>query len=225
MGLSSTYFPKFESVPSLDGTREVQLPIGGPIFSLVDGTFLQGMGVFGELESNAPWSLPLIGGETAFVEASFWAANFTPREETTHIDGCIVFGGDGEHRHYHRLVAYQRSGKTSNPYPLGSLPENTKLCMTPRHVHEFVSSLDDSSESPDRHRLGQTSSSLGDRERNGLLLTIAALLSFVLTPRSGRTSQAAVITELIENYGEKDGISKTTLESRFAAGNRLLTGG
>ena len=51
-----------------------------------------------------------------------------------------------------------------------------------------------------------------------------AMLELLRNPRPGREeSDAAVIRELIDNYGDKPGISKTTLEARFAEARRRLS--
>jgi hypothetical protein len=57
-------------------------------------------------------------------------------------------------------------------------------------------------------------------EKRTYLNTIGALLALVLNPRDGRKTQADVIGELIDNYAEKQGIAKSTLERTFAAANR-----
>ena len=54
------------------------------------------------------------------------------------------------------------------------------------------------------------------------LIIIGGLLELVRTPRPGRDSDAAVIRELIDNYSDKPGISKTTLEAKFADARRRL---
>lgn len=64
---------------------------------------------------------------------------------------------------------------------------------------------------------------LATRERNTLLATIGALLELVKNPRDGRDSDAAVIRELVENYSDKEGISKRKLEEVFPLAKRLLT--
>lgn len=63
---------------------------------------------------------------------------------------------------------------------------------------------------------------LHQRAENTYLTIIGALLELVRNPRPGRDSDAAVIRELIENYSDKPGISKTTLEARFADARRRL---
>lgn len=60
------------------------------------------------------------------------------------------------------------------------------------------------------------------REEATYLTIIGALLELVRNPRDGRDSDAAVIRELIENFGDLPGISKTTLEAKFAAARRRL---
>jgi len=62
----------------------------------------------------------------------------------------------------------------------------------------------------------------GDRAEATYLTIIGALLDFVHTPRRGRDSDAAVIRDLIESYGDKPGISKTTLEAKFSNAKRQL---
>lgn len=63
-----------------------------------------------------------------------------------------------------------------------------------------------------------------ERAETTYLTIIGALLELVRTPRPGRDSDAAVIRELIENYQDKPGISKTTLENKFAEARRRLVG-
>ena len=57
-------------------------------------------------------------------------------------------------------------------------------------------------------------------KESSYLNIIAALLELVLSPRPGRESQARVIAELVENYDDRPGISKATLEKVFAAAKR-----
>jgi hypothetical protein len=63
---------------------------------------------------------------------------------------------------------------------------------------------------------------LSRREEATYLTIVGALLELVRNPRPGRDSDAAVIRELIENYGDKPGVSKTTLEAKFANARRRL---
>ena len=60
------------------------------------------------------------------------------------------------------------------------------------------------------------------REVTTYLNIIGALLEFVQNPRGGRDSDAAVIRELEESYGDKPGISKRTLEDKFSLAKKSL---
>lgn len=68
----------------------------------------------------------------------------------------------------------------------------------------------------------QSGKPLTPRAETTYLNIIGALLEFVRTPREGRDSDTAVIAELEENYGEKQGIKKSTLQQKFAAAKRSL---
>lgn len=63
----------------------------------------------------------------------------------------------------------------------------------------------------------------GERTEATYLNIIGAMLELLRSPRPGREeSDAAVIRELIENFSDKPGISKTTLEAKFADARRRL---
>lgn len=54
------------------------------------------------------------------------------------------------------------------------------------------------------------------------LNTIGALVELIQSPRPGRDSEAAVIRELLLNYGERPGIGKRTLETIFPMARQRL---
>lgn len=54
------------------------------------------------------------------------------------------------------------------------------------------------------------------------LNTIGALVELIQTPRPGRDSDAAVIREILDNYSERPGISKRTLEALFPQAKKRL---
>lgn len=54
------------------------------------------------------------------------------------------------------------------------------------------------------------------------LNTIGALVDLIQSPGDGRDSNAAVIRELVETYGDRQGISKRTLETIFPLAERNL---
>ena len=60
------------------------------------------------------------------------------------------------------------------------------------------------------------------KEKTSHLNIIGALLELIQSPRPGRDSAAAVIRELLENYPEKQGISKRNLEKVFGQAKEIL---
>ena len=54
------------------------------------------------------------------------------------------------------------------------------------------------------------------KERSGLLNIIAVMLELLKSSKVGRDTDTAVISEMVENYPEKNGISKRNLEKKFA---------
>ena len=63
---------------------------------------------------------------------------------------------------------------------------------------------------------------LKPRERDTLLNIIGALVELIQTPKPGRNSDAAVISEMVANYSDKSGIKQRTLQEKFAAAKRNL---
>ena len=63
---------------------------------------------------------------------------------------------------------------------------------------------------------------LPDKERESLLNIIGVMLELLQTHKASRTSDAGIIREMIDNYPEKQGIAKRTLEEKFAAANKSL---
>ena len=60
------------------------------------------------------------------------------------------------------------------------------------------------------------------REREILLNIIGVMLELLQSPKPGRNSDAAIIKEMLENYGEKPGIKERTLQEKFPAAKRSL---
>lgn len=66
------------------------------------------------------------------------------------------------------------------------------------------------------------SESLGTRERDTLLTIIGVLVELIQSPKLGRTSEAAVIKEMVANYSDRAGVSERTLQEKFASAKRTL---
>jgi hypothetical protein len=106
----------------------------------------------------------------------------------------------------------------NNFYPASTLPEDSVLVVRTDALREFEQSL-----------LGEPSASVGRREESTYLNIIGGLLHLLLgeSPASGKkysafSSQEAVIDGLLAHFPALPGISKRTLESKFAAANRSV---
>lgn len=67
-----------------------------------------------------------------------------------------------------------------------------------------------------------SSDGISAREHTTYLNVIATMLEMLITHRSGRTSQGAVISEMVESWSERPGVSKSNLEKMFAEANRRV---
>lgn len=112
----------------------------------------------------------------------------------------------------------QQSKKTPNQryYPADGLPEDAVLVVRKTALTDLLSSAIESERQ-------QEAAQVDPRSETTYLNIIGAMLELLRNPRPGREkSDAAVIRELIENYSDKPGISKTSLENKFAAARRRL---
>lgn len=174
------------------------------------------------------FDLPMIGGEHISVERLFHQKTGGPLVAMTNIDGVFLF--DAEEDCYYQLYedylpppkaddnrpTWERRGDVQW-IPLGKLPNDVAFVVRSAVLAEFVEGLAQESHPVDERVPSQ-------RERSTYLNIVAALLELTLTPREGRTSEARVIREIVENYGEKPGISERTLTQKFAEAKRSLMG-
>lgn len=103
------------------------------------------------------------------------------------------------------------------------MPIPERFARQPIHAHGcVVFVISDPQTKPARRPADPQTTSLTKRERTTLLNIVAAQLELLQTPRPGRVSDAAVIAELVAGYGDRPGIAKSTLESKFAEAKRSL---
>lgn len=114
------------------------------------------------------------------------------------------FGSRGERPYWH----------ADNFSDSSRLPEVHTLVIRTKVLQDF---MDATSNSPKKQ-----DTALGSRERTSYLNIIGALLVLVMNPRPGRSCQNDVIDELLVNYADKPGISKSNLEDKFASANKSL---
>ncbi|QMV74466.1 hypothetical protein HS961_17400 [Comamonas piscis] len=92
------------------------------------------------------------------------------------------------------------------------------------HLLEEVAALRSELERCKARDVKRVEEPVGPRSKTTYLNIIAAMLELIQMPRDGRTSDSAVIAELLDNYKDKPGISKATLENKFAEAKRSIRG-
>lgn len=153
------------------------------------------------------------------MESEFWRLQGHYVEDSENIDGTIVFAGLIENDCFRLVDELPRKTPKEEVkhYPLGRLPKDSILVVRPDSIIQFEQRFAEDTQEPKPQ-----AATLSQKERNGLLNVIGGMLELVLTPRPGRQTQAAVITELVENWGDKPGISKSNLEAKFAEAKRSM---
>lgn len=210
---------EWQEVPSLDGSSMVKIPAKERLLLLGGGLLL----VEREIRKLVGvWDLPLIGGERADVEKMFHRLNFGPDRDAVAVDGVLVKGSEGQ---IFEIQDRSSGGSGKDPlaslvdpvnfHPAGALPDDCEFVVRWGAIEAFIAQASDQE--------SMTEKPLQSRERDTLLNIIAVMLEFLQNPRPGRNSETAVIAEMIENYGDKPGISKRTLEDKFALAKKSLT--
>lgn len=173
------------------------------------------------------WDLPMIGSESLDVEHKFQQLTNGPEVTLQGLDGALI-QRDGvicqlqEHFSGNEYFPNEKLntpwGHPDNFYPAGGLPTDAVFVVRTGEIVRFQLELSEADSSQKK-----ASNDLGGRAETTFLTIIGALVELVRTPRPGRDSDAAVIRELIDNYSDKPGISKTTLEAKFAEARRRLS--
>lgn len=180
-----------------------------PIRSLAEGVF----------------DLPMIGGERIACEQAYQRLTGGPHVDMTNIDGTFLRlpNSDYYFQIYENYLPKRDQGDSRSDwerredlvwFPVGTLPPgDAVLVVRVESLAKLLASLSDevTKEKP-----------LTVRERDNLLTVVGVLVELIQSAKAGRDSEAAVIEEMVENYGEKPGISKRTLEQKFAEAKRVL---
>ena len=173
------------------------------------------------------WDLSMIGCESLDVEHRYQLLTDGPSVTLGGIQGAFVQRGESEiwqlQEHFEDNEHFPKDGlrkpwsHKDNFYPAGGMPVDAVFVIRTAELIRFQAQL---SEADSKQR--KTPAQLDPRAETTYLTIIGALLELVLNPRAGRNSDAAVIRELIDNYSDKPGIAKSTLEGKFAAARRRL---
>lgn len=199
---------EFHDLPSLNGEGIVRVPTRA-ITLAPSGSWLQKQEKIFPLEDDWPYDLAMIGGEVADVRHEYWLRVGGEREQTTSLDGTFV-------RDANRFICLQaklpgEKGEPASYYPLGGLPENGMLVVTPASLNRLAALVNEPA-------MAVSEKPLATRERTNLLNIVGALLEL------NGTKEAAIISTLLERYPDKPGIKKRTLEEKFAEAKRSLRG-
>jgi hypothetical protein len=212
----------YEEVPSLDGKGTVLLARPTVAFYGPMGEAYTADGKVSWLDSDTPFELTMMGGEQSTVEARYWTlATGKIHEPGNGVWGTFVRQGSQYFKLMDRLNPNRPpSYAPEDYYGIGNLSDDAILVVETKNLLSFEQSIEDIETSPE---MGEKP--LLTRERNSYLNIIGALLELIQSPRPGRErGQSAIIGELLQNYSEKEGISTSNLEKRFAEANRSLKG-
>lgn len=201
----------------LDVEHKFQLLTGGPAVTLtcLDGAFVQ-------RNAAEMWQLMESLDDNEFHRGSKAAKRKLELrlalQEVTEEEAQQLMTQHAEDRK-NFLAKRKSSLDPDNYYPAGALPDDAVLVVRTAALREFEQSLQ---EAPRGERLGR-------REETTYLNVIGGLLHLLLgkSPGSGKkyssfASQDAVISGLLAHFDGASGISKRTLESKFAEAKRSI---
>ncbi len=161
------------------------------------------------------FDLPMIGGETQFVRQYEWRGERTGDPFMFSYDEIILRLSSGGF-----CVLVDRKKETVDDRNHGSaknytfkydFPEDARLVVRTSSIRHLEESLNTPSQKD-----------LSGKELRTYKNIVAAMLELLKTPRPGRNNDAAIIRELVENYGEKYGISESNLNRKLPDARRSL---
>lgn len=217
---------EWKDLPSLDGERTLRMAANGRVFEH-EGRFYQVRNSIVNLEDGV-WDLPLMGGERIDVEFQYQQMNFGPEPTAVSLEGVFVQSIEGQIYELQSRLELGSSTKgrpfmeRENFHPAGALPEDSVLVVRTASIEGFIKQYGGEEGANHSHERTVEEKPLLSRERETLLNIIGVMLELLQTPKSGRDSDAAVIKEMIDNYGDKPGIKERTLQEKFPAAKRSL---
>jgi hypothetical protein len=196
----------------LERIGELKIPLGAP--AKYDGIF----------------SFTKMAGEQEILRNLDWeVTGETTRPHTTGLllqtdELAVICPGE--------IIASTDSNGTPHFIRWTTLPASAKFCVTVDCLQTFTKTIQSGGYSPeDSNRpsdLSNTSEApdsdkaISKNSESSYLNIIGVLVELILSHKPTRTSQARLIDEMIDNYSEKYGISKSNLEGKFALANKHL---
>lgn len=217
---------KWTEVPSPDGEGVERYVEGGTVHAMEDGSTMQLTGPVFRLMPGVADLLMIDSADTE-IECEYQRRTGGPLPTTQLWNGLTIKTSDGDLFQVQASRGDSEGRETSSPtwplfepqefLPARSLPEGAVFVVRTESLTALQSKL----AAPEVKSDG-ASEKMPPRVEATYLTIIGALVELIRTPRTGRDSDAAVIRELIDNYSDKPGISKTTLEAKFAGARRQL---
>ncbi len=203
----------------LDVKHRYELLTGGPAVTLenLEGAFVQRGDVVCQLCESYDYNEFSRGSKAALESLKRYIQDKELSEDEAEK---LLVKHAAERKQY--LDRRAKRPKHEDYYPAGGLPADSVLVVRTAALRSLQKTL--SNDDAGHESGGGTENAPSSRERTTYLNIVAALLELTLTPREGRTSEARVIREIVENYGEKPGISERTLAQKFAEAKRSLMG-
>lgn len=160
------------------------------------------------------FDLPMIGGERECIRSFEWHDNLNYEWALT-FDEIFVQTKSGE---LYVLVENKEPGKFKENYTdaenyrfLYGMPEGGRIVVKTGYLRALVESV----QRPATKELSGTS----ERTYKNI---IGAMLELLKNHRPGRVDDAAIIRELVANYGDKYGISESNLNRKLPEAKRIL---
>jgi hypothetical protein len=200
----------YDNVSFGDGKGRWKLSTGEDVFLGQAGQVLRCKSAISCLQDDWPYDLPMMGSERTYIERKYFFITGGPLVEFENPYGAFV--SDGRRFFQVRDALSDRAGM----HPVGGLPKDSMIVVRT----EELLALQWSARPPSRET--QETKEISFRGPSTFLNIIGALVELIQATRPGRNSRADVIREMVENYGEKPGISKPELEDTFAEADRAL---
>ena len=156
---------RYKEAATLDGVGVLKIPIGGQITYAANGQTLQCQEEVFELDSDEPYGLAMMGGEHGDIDFKYWQSAGGPKIETTNMHGTYVLDGQKVFQLKGKLPG--KNDKSTSFYPLGGLPTDAAVVVTPSALMALDKSISDATVKEEKP--------LGTTERDTLLKLVIGM--------------------------------------------------
>nr|MDP2190767.1 hypothetical protein [Rhodoferax sp.] len=184
---------RYKEVPTLDGVGVLKIPIGGQITYAANGQTLQSQEEVFSLDSDEPYDLVMMGGEHDDIEFQYWQSAGGPRIETTNMHGTWVSQGQKVFQLKGKLPG--KNHKPTSFYPLGGLPKDVAIVVTPSALLALEKSIGDG--------VVKEEKPLTTRERDTLLKLVIGMAvdGYGHDPAAAKSNVPKEVADILANLG------------------------